>query len=79
MGGKQMRFKITNNIMNKIEEYQEKTGATKTWIAKKLGMSSQRFYDICKSDNITIGVIIPIIELIGYKFEDLITWEVINE
>jgi hypothetical protein len=47
-----------NNIEHKIEEYQSKTGATKTWIAEQLGMSKQRLYAIFRSENMMLDVAI---------------------
>ena len=40
-----MEVKIKNKIEEKVNEYQEKTGATKTWIARQMGYNSPQALD----------------------------------
>lgn len=38
-------FKIVNKIPLRIDEYRERTGATKTWIWKQMGYNSRQAFD----------------------------------
>ena len=42
---------IINHIEEKIKEYQNKTGATKTWIAKQMGYRSPQALDQAMKNN----------------------------
>jgi DNA-binding Xre family transcriptional regulator len=69
------RIKITNKIPEKVEEYQLKHGATRTWIAKKLGMSPQNMYKVFESTNLTLETLIKFSIVLGCKIEDLYEYE----
>ena len=46
-----MKINIVNHIEDKIKEYQNRTGATKTWIAKKMGYNSIQAFDKAMKNN----------------------------
>jgi len=74
-----MQIKITNNIEKKVTEYQQQTGATKKWIADKIGISKQRLYSIFNSDNLMLDVLIRFSLFLNCNIEDLFTYEIIDE
>jgi len=73
-----MQIKITNKIEQKVIEYQEKYGSSKTWVAKQMGMTPQRMYQLMKSDNMMIDVIAKFAIVLDCKIDDLIDYEVIE-
>lgn len=73
-----MKVVIYNKIEEKVIEYQIKTGATKTFLANMLGMSSQNMYQVFKSSNITIETLIKFSIVLGCDKEDLYDYEVID-
>ena len=46
-----MRVNIINHIEKKIKEYQNRTGATKTWIARQMGYNSVQAFDKAMKNN----------------------------
>ena len=72
-----MKIKITNKIEDKINEYQKQTGATKTFIASKMGMSPQRIYQLMKSDNMNIDVLAKFAIVLKCKLDDLVDYDII--
>lgn len=73
-----MEILITNKIESKINEYQEKTGATKTWIAKQLGISTQRLYNIINATNLQLDIAIKIALFLDCKLDDLFIYEYVD-
>ena len=73
-----MKVKIYNKIEKKVLEYQERTGASKTWMANKMGMSSQNMYQVFKSNNITIETLIKFSIVLGCDKDELYDYEVIE-
>jgi len=71
-----MEVLLTMKINKKIEEYQEKHGASKTWIAKKLDMSKQRLDQIIDGDNITLKLLIKIALFLDCDIRDLYDYEI---
>jgi DNA-binding Xre family transcriptional regulator len=69
-----MQIQITNKIEQKVNEYQEQTGATKTWIAKQIGISPARMYQIFKTNNMMIDVYIRFAILLDCTLEDLVEY-----
>jgi DNA-binding XRE family transcriptional regulator len=65
--------------MKKIHEYQEQTGATKTWIANKLGISKARLYQIWSADYMMLDVAMKFAIFFNCKLEDLFEYEIIND
>lgn len=69
-----MQIKIVNKIGEKVEDYQKRTGATKTWIAKQMGMSSSRMYQIIESENMMVDVIAKFALVLNCKIDDLVEY-----
>jgi DNA-binding Xre family transcriptional regulator len=69
----EIRVIIKYSIAEKIEEFQENTGASKAWIARKLGVSSQRLYTILKSETLTLDVLLRIAYILKCDIKDLYT------
>ena len=74
-----MQIKIINRLDEKLTEYQSKTGATKTWIAKQLGMSTSRLYQICQADNMMLDVAMRFAIFLKCDVMDLFNYEIIND
>ena len=56
-----MNIEFTNNIGIMIEEYINRTGATKTWIANQLGYKAyNNLYKVITSDNPTLKTLLEI-------------------
>jgi DNA-binding Xre family transcriptional regulator len=73
-----VRIKIINKIEEKITEYQIKNGATRTWIASKMGMTPQRMYQIMKAENMMLDVIVRVAIALECTVDDLIEYKVIK-
>lgn len=74
-----MQIKITANKLEfRINEYQRNTGASKVWIAKKLGISKQRMYQLFKADNMTIDVALKFAEFLKCDVKDLFEYDIIE-
>ena len=71
-----MQIKIKNKIEQKVNEYQEKTGATKTWICKKLNMSTQNLYKLFSSNNLTLETLIKISYVLQCDITDLFEYQI---
>jgi hypothetical protein len=68
-----------NKIEECIKQYQEKTGATKTWISKKLGLTKvQNLDSLCKSANPTISNLIKISLVLDCDLLDLFDYQIID-
>jgi len=74
-----LQIKIINKIEERITEYQNKTGATKTWIAKQLGISKSRLYQIMQTDNMMIDVALKFAIFFDCKVDDLFDYIIIDE
>lgn len=72
-------IKVINKIGEKIEAYQEKTGATKTWIAKQARISKQTLNTIIRSENPTIESMIKIARVIDCDIKELFELEVVED
>jgi DNA-binding XRE family transcriptional regulator len=66
-----IEVKIKNKIGEKLEEYQKQYGSSKTFIAKKLGVSKQTLNTICQSENPTIQTIAKMAVALNCPMEDL--------
>ncbi len=74
-----MQIKIVkNNISDKLDEYQKRTGATKTWVAEKLEITKQRLYALCGADNMMLDVAIKFSVFFNCDIKDLFEYEVID-
>lgn len=74
-----MQIKIENKIAEKIDEYQRNTGATKTWIAEKLGISSQRLFTICKAENVMLDVAFKFAHFLNCDIKDIFEYQIIEK
>ena len=50
------KFEIVNKIEQRVNEYQQLRGSTKTWIADQVGISKSRMYQIFKGDDMMLNV-----------------------
>jgi len=70
-----MIITITNNIERKVKEYQAQTGATKTFIANKMDITPARLYQIMKSNNMMLDVLVRFALALNCKIDDLIEYK----
>lgn len=73
-----MKIKIKNKIEEKLNEYQERTGASKTWIAKQIGISTSRLYQICQAENMMLDVAMKFAIFLNCDVMDLFDYEIIE-
>ena len=71
-----MQIEFTNNIEIKIEEYINKTGTNKTWIANQLGMSRQRLYGLIQAKNPNIITLIKLSLILHCTVNDLYKYKI---
>ena len=62
-----------------INQYSERTGATKTWISKQLEMSPQRLYQLYKSNNMYVDIALKFAEFLNCDVKDLFEYEIITK
>ena len=74
-----MKIKITNKIEERINEYQKQTGATRKWIADKIGISKSRLYQIMQTENMMLDVAVKFAIFFNCKIEDLFDYEIMDE
>ena len=74
-----MKIRIINKIEEKVNEYQVKTGATKTWIANKAGITRQNLNSLEKSDNPTVQSLERLAYVLGCKITDLYECKLIDD
>lgn len=74
-----MKIIITNKIEEKVNGYQDLTGATKTWIAKQLGISKSRLYQIMQADNMMIDVAMKFAIFFNCSIEDLFDYSIVAD
>ena len=70
-----MQVKIYNKIEEKVNEYHNKTGASKTWVAKQIGMTPQRMYQLMKSENMMLDVLVKFAIFLECSIDQLIEYE----
>ena len=69
-----------NKIGECIDRYQNKTGATKTWISKKMGFNAVQSLDmLTKSTNPTLINLIKLSVILGCSVVDLFEYQVEEE
>lgn len=71
-----IEVKIINNINKKIEEYQSKTGTTKTWIAKEIGITKQAMYKFINADSVKLETLVKFAYVLKCKPEDLYEYKI---
>lgn len=74
----EVQVKVVNKIEERINDYQNRTGATKTWIAKQLGISKSRLYQIMQTDNMMIDVALKFAIFFDCKVDDLFDYIIID-
>lgn len=71
-----MDIEFTNNIEATIEEYINKTGTNKAWIANQLGMSRQRLYGLIQAKNPNIITLIKLSSILHCTVNDLYKYKI---
>jgi len=71
-----MDIEFTNNIEATIEEYINRTGATKQWIADRLNISRQRLYGLTQAKNPNIITLIKLSFILNCKINDLYKYKI---
>lgn len=66
-----IEVEIVNKIGEKIEEYQARTGATKTWIAKQMDLSNSRLYELINAKVLRIDTLAKVAFVLDCTVEDL--------
>lgn len=75
-----IEVKVINRIGERLEEYIERTGASKTWIAKQMGYRSRQSIDgAILSTNPTAETLAKLSVLLNCSISDLIEIEVISK
>lgn len=75
-----IEVKVINKIGERIEEYIERTGTTKTWIAKQMGYKSRQSIDgAILSSNPTAETLAKLSVILGCSLDDLIKVEVVSK
>lgn len=70
---------ITNNITNKINEFQKQYGATRTFIANKAGITRQNLNSLEKSENPTIQSLARLAYALDCEIKDLYECKIIED
>lgn len=78
-GIKMIEIRIVNKIEEKINEFIKRTGTTKVFISKKLGISRQRLHDLSKADNFYLDTLIKLSILLECDVKDLYEYEIISK
>lgn len=74
-----IKIQITNKIEYKIEEYIEKTGSSKKWIADQIGMSNQNLFQSFKAVNPTIETLVKFSIFLNCNIAELFEYAIIDE
>lgn len=69
-----MKVIIENIIEKKVKEYQAQFGSSKTFIANRMEISPQRMYQIMRSDNMMLDVLVRFALALDCKVDDLIEY-----
>jgi DNA-binding XRE family transcriptional regulator len=64
-----------NKIRDKINEHKSKTGASRTWIADKMGISRQSLNALEDSNNPTMQMLIKLAVVIDCEVYDLYSYD----
>jgi DNA-binding XRE family transcriptional regulator len=65
-----------NKIRDKINEHKSKTGASRTFVAEKMGISRQSLNALEDSNNPTVQMLIKLAVVLGCKVDDLYSYDV---
>ena len=71
-----IEVEIVNKIAEKIEEYQNRTGATKTWIAKQMDLSNSRLYELINARVLRIDTLVKVAFVLQCEVSDLYEYKV---
>lgn len=74
-----IEIQVTNRIREQVEKYQEKTGTSKTWVAKQLGISNQRLYQLFDAKEISLTNIAKLCVLLDCHYDDLFEIKATNK
>lgn len=74
-----IQVEVINNIKKQVDLFQYKTGISKTYIAKRLGISKQALSETFKSENPRIETLIKIALCLNCKVEDLYEYKYNSE
>lgn len=74
-----IEVKVINKIEDKVNEYINNTGSTKTWIAKQIGVAKQTLNTIMKSQNPTIETMVKLSVLFDCDISELYDTEIIRD
>ena len=73
-------FKIINKIPLRIDEYRERTGATKTWIWNQMGYNSRQAFDkAVKNISNSLETYGRFATFLGYDIIDMFDFEILFE
>lgn len=72
-----IEVRVINKIPQKVEEYINKHGSTKTWLANRLNITKQTLNTILKSQNPTIETLIKMSVLLDCDITELYNAEII--
>jgi DNA-binding XRE family transcriptional regulator len=70
---------VHNKIGEKIQEYQNRTGSTKVWIANRMGITKQALNILINTNNPTIESLVKISCVLQCHIFDLYTYEILKE
>jgi DNA-binding Xre family transcriptional regulator len=73
-----MQIIIRNKIQEKVEEYQEKHGSSKAWIANKMNITPQNLNKAFKSTNMPIEMLLRCSIVLECSIYDLFEYEIIE-
>ena len=73
-----LKIIILNKIENRLDEYVNRTGSTKTWIAKQLDMSKQNLNYLSKSENITLRKLIEVAVFLELDVDELYEYYIVE-
>ena len=71
-----IEVKIVNKIGIKINEYMQKHGSSKTWIAKQIGITRQSLNTIIKSQNPTVETLEKLSVVLDCDIDELYDKEI---
>lgn len=72
-----IRILFFNKIRDKINEHKSNTGASRTFVAEKMGISRQSLNALEDSSNPTIQMLIKVATVLGCDVDDLYSYKVI--
>lgn len=74
-----VEVKVINKIGEKIDEYVQKYGSSKSWIAKQINVSRQTLNTIINSQNPTIETIVKLSVVLDCDYAELFDTEIVQD